>query len=77
MTKQIKIPLLPLPPIEERRRFDWIHVCTNDGSELWVHWCNARWLSHGEDLVFNDFDILGIIPDYTIQDGHLVFKVEK
>lgn len=83
MTQQIKIPLLPLPPVEGRT-IEVINaiVKVDDDNPAFalISWTkhNYTWEVDAPGYVplnMNDHEILGIIPPFTVVDGQIVFEV--
>lgn len=79
MTQQIKIPLLPLPPVEERSGI--YLVVSKDGdineAEFRSGHYGLYWYDRDSCLLGGDAEMQGILPKFEVVDGHLVFEVEE
>lgn len=76
MTQQIKVPLLPLPPVEERINRSRYVVLTKIESIARIFWDRDHWrMPLG--CAFEDDEILGILPPFKGVDGQIVFEVQK
>lgn len=79
MTKQIRVPLLPLPPVEERH--GWYLVAMIDGDVCEAEFKNGHfglhWYDRDSGLLGGDGEMQGILPKSTIVDSHIVFEVAE
>ena len=75
MTKQIKIPLLPLPPVDDRKT--GVYLVLWDGDVRTLYWDNQTWVSSSGIKLRPDIELQGMLQKFTVQDGHMVFEVEQ